>query len=979
MPRIYDEEKEKDWVQPRPDGSHDDLGVHPERKEAEVKDLEDKLGSPSAEGQSSGGKAEARERDKLDDQVGKGFTDDDKGKSKDGKKKGWLTKKKAVAGGGIATVLIGGTIGLSSILQGPFQLVQASKLLQGFHFSNNDSFSNNRTGRYLLHRLRNGRGHAKMRTRLGVIGNKIADRMELRLEKQSGLKPLYDTRSGNLIGFEVTDERKVAGFIAETDIEPGQHNIEFSDADRHRSISRNGSAPDPNNRILSARNAETGKLKLRQNRKFLKGMVKSTGLNKIASVVGFRPMAHRGGLDLHPFRRADRRLNQSLADLADKLKKKWADQDKNGTRSPDDLDVRETDEDGKPLPEEEAERNRRAEADGRQAQADARGGAEGKAKLRSKILAGAGIGIGVLCAARSISDNLPAIKYANIVMPLTRMGTRAISMGSQVMSGKDLDMEMAGVAVQAYYSEETGSWASARSIQAELGQEQTGTDIPVNAKPSRVNEKPLYLSIIDTIFDKAGAGGSFACSRIGQFALDFISGSLISGVVTDLGMTLASKAGINPLDKFAGWIVDLLAGDMVDVLAKGADFGNMINYGARLASNAQMISMGGAILPKAQVGILDAESRADQLQEFQQKNFFGRTFDLYEPRSIASKALLESNSLSSTTAIADGFASIIRNIPNAGSVFARSLMLRTHAAQQEYDYGFDEYGFTLGEQEDERFSDPYENALHVEPNLKELNEKYGDCFATTIDPDTFEIKGDDLKNIYEIPDKCQDRSNEELVRYRFYIADTVISKSLGCYEGFDEYCKDTYGSGSGGSSGTTSAAGVDIDQEHLFEDSTSVACAPGTEDAGIADGYTGGNLVKIRRCAIPGMQSGGKDDTGVISGSYSGGFVTVNSRISGAVLAMYTAAKNDGVELGARSAFRSMANQQSLCPCDGVNVARPGYSNHQMGLAIDFQNLPSSPGPLPGNQTWNWLSTNAGKFGIINYPHEAWHWSATGH
>ena len=58
-------------------------------------------------------------------------------------------------------------------------------------------------------------------------------------------------------------------------------------------------------------------------------------------------------------------------------------------------------------------------------------------------------------------------------------------------------------------------------------------------------------------------------------------------------------------------------------------------------------------------------------------------------------------------------------------------------------------------------------------------------------------------------------------------------------------------------------------------------------------------------------------------------------------------------------------------------TARPGYSMHERGLAIDFQsngsfiNSRSNPGYI-------WLAANAGRFGFFNLPSEPWHWSVTG-
>jgi hypothetical protein len=187
------------------------------------------------------------------------------------------------------------------------------------------------------------------------------------------------------------------------------------------------------------------------------------------------------------------------------------------------------------------------------------------------------------------------------------------------------------------------------------------------------------------------------------------------------------------------------------------------------------------------------------------------------------------------------------------------------------------------------------------------------------------------------------------------------------------------GASQGAATDTSSTAGSTVDMDKLFDNSTGVACADGTKDLGIQDGYHGGTKVKIRICAVSNLPSSGEESAGNYGVSGANGKAIVNSRVSGAVYAMAAAAKKDGVSLTANSAFRTMAHQQALCPCDGVHVAVPGTSNHQMGLAIDFGGgLPATPGPISGNQFWDWLSKNADKFSYKNYPKEAWHWSPTG-
>jgi hypothetical protein len=58
-------------------------------------------------------------------------------------------------------------------------------------------------------------------------------------------------------------------------------------------------------------------------------------------------------------------------------------------------------------------------------------------------------------------------------------------------------------------------------------------------------------------------------------------------------------------------------------------------------------------------------------------------------------------------------------------------------------------------------------------------------------------------------------------------------------------------------------------------------------------------------------------------------------------------------------------------------TARPGSSNHEKGLAIDFT---CNGGPMrAGDSCFVWMTTNAAKYGFYNLPSESWHWSTDGH
>jgi len=89
--------------------------------------------------------------------------------------------------------------------------------------------------------------------------------------------------------------------------------------------------------------------------------------------------------------------------------------------------------------------------------------------------------------------------------------------------------------------------------------------------------------------------------------------------------------------------------------------------------------------------------------------------------------------------------------------------------------------------------------------------------------------------------------------------------------------------------------------------------------------------------------------------------------------AMVAAAKKDGVDLQISSGFRSRQEQEVLYQKylngTGNLAAKPGTSNHESGLAIDFKDTPGA---------FAWLKKNSTRFGLKNLPSEPWHYSVDG-
>ena len=124
---------------------------------------------------------------------------------------------------------------------------------------------------------------------------------------------------------------------------------------------------------------------------------------------------------------------------------------------------------------------------------------------------------------------------------------------------------------------------------------------------------------------------------------------------------------------------------------------------------------------------------------------------------------------------------------------------------------------------------------------------------------------------------------------------------------------------------------------------------------------------------------------------YVGNGQWLASERADAFLKMVDDAAKDGVTIIANSGFRSMVQQTALYAAyvaRGMKapiVAKPGYSNHQAGDAVDIAIPPAGTAPDDpkrlASREYQWLKANAHKYGFFNdiaAHKEAWHWSPTG-
>jgi hypothetical protein len=120
--------------------------------------------------------------------------------------------------------------------------------------------------------------------------------------------------------------------------------------------------------------------------------------------------------------------------------------------------------------------------------------------------------------------------------------------------------------------------------------------------------------------------------------------------------------------------------------------------------------------------------------------------------------------------------------------------------------------------------------------------------------------------------------------------------------------------------------------------------------------------------------------------------IRVHTSIAGELRALLSAAAADGITLsgwGWRDNRTQIRLRREHCGTTDYAIyrmpssqcrpptARPGSSQHERGLAIDFTYNGGSIGTRnsPG---FRWLDANAGAYGFRNLASEPWHWSTTG-
>lgn len=135
-----------------------------------------------------------------------------------------------------------------------------------------------------------------------------------------------------------------------------------------------------------------------------------------------------------------------------------------------------------------------------------------------------------------------------------------------------------------------------------------------------------------------------------------------------------------------------------------------------------------------------------------------------------------------------------------------------------------------------------------------------------------------------------------------------------------------------------------------------------------------------------------------ISSSYAYADNAAREDVYDAFKSMYEAAKSENITLIVNSSYRSYEDQQNTWTTRKNNygkekadayAARPGFSEHQTGLALDIDQYNFTGTDFTASPAFTWLSNNAYKYGFIlrypegkedltGYSYESWHYRYVG-
>jgi len=710
-------------------------------------------------------------------------------------------RKVALAGFLSSLVGLGSGFGLLGYVAGPAQLIQSARLLSGTHLETRDDQFNN----FLMMAIHAKNGEVQ-RSRLGYLGNHYADKAETVFQGK-GFAFDYD-RVGTFQGYIIDPTKATGGDFKDLNSQSPEDLQEFlkSNYGVDSTVNADGKV------VVSSTGSS---FSYKANRALTKSILKSAGINKGISALYARNAGQRAGMGRlwHPINKIDRKiLNASKQTVKAYVEKQRTESVERGSGSLKIAGIESaTDEEGVTDPEaagDAADVTDTADT-AEQARTDDTAREKLRSSLTGKLAGGVGALVGFFCIILSVDNQVDQINQANIVIPSQRILGENIARGSQVQTSVDIDGETEQLGIHSEHfidKEAKTTFFDAMSIRSEQGKA-GGTDLTDDKK---INDDKNPIS---RFIDGTGVRDQLTttCKIIGgAFSTLLMTGiGLASGPLTFLITTAISEVGTK---LFIDLLVNVLTGDQIDpAKLYGAQYGGVASQGGRFFANNMGSSMGGLPMSTAQSAELKADTRADQVAEFQSQSLAYRMFNTEDPMSFMGQ-VIQKQQPDPTQNVAMYATGILNVGKNLGSLLGNSIISAKVGAAKPipYDYGVPEIGFTKAEMENKTYTNAEQNAASAIKILDEDNsdpklvERARVCFGVTItqrnvenvlqwtldpprdgeEPITKYVLEGRSKDEGDTTDyKCVDRDDVNWTTIRFFIAHSQAMNSFACYEG----------------------------------------------------------------------------------------------------------------------------------------------------------------------------------------------------
>jgi len=688
--------------------------------------------------------------------------------------KGGLSKKQGLAMGGITGIFV--SVIAFVVISGPLELIHFAEMLRQYHYS--DQSSNNTSE---IKKLFNyARGANPSRTRLGFIGNRIADSVTKQFAK-NGWSMNYD-KTGEFTGY--TYDPLSGDNALDPNSTPEQiraHNEQVASSMNNEGVTATLSGDGKTISVTSSDSRSAGRTVL----KFMYSGNRDVG--SITAALEQRLLIKRMGINFDPVTELKDLVG---AKLADKIKSFNEERTKNlsGDETPPEVTVQgEKDSKGKPVTtNDQGASNANDNVDNVRS---------GKLSAKDLLNKGGSTLLGVLCAAQGIFDAASKASKINKLIPLIHAGAEVLSVASKIKDGNNVDLNAVGqISKSLESSTGGGSFIESNSLQYEL-KGGVGKKLPSELDPR--NSELLGSKILNDV-----PGLSGACSILNNsfvsLALTIAGG--VGGILTATVTEVITKSGL------MNDIVNALTTKVVDLSAPkyaGAAYGEAANVGVQLMSNETAATMGGRVLTNSETVALNDQINQETNAQNKIRSIASKYLDPTQYDTPVAKVL---DSINPRTLVAS-----LSRLP--GMVFAslfQPFMGKSSAATEDYTstyYGYSKVGFAPGEL-DSTGSDPYQNADEVKDiinNDRSYIQKIQDCFNVTVSGydssgllDFTSQSGSGTQPVIlgngdysNLPSYCTSTTDSNMVKIRVAMFDTFALKSTACTDfGDSQSCSD---------------------------------------------------------------------------------------------------------------------------------------------------------------------------------------------